>query len=88
MPAIMPKARLEMEPHGHPALVRRLGHLFGRKLGVDLPDVLTLALSSPAESILDVLADIDLDAVACLCVPLWAIPVADRQAVADLCQHP
>ncbi len=93
MPAILPKPRLENEPHGHPALVRRLGHLFGHKLGVDLPDVLTLALISPSQSIVDVLAgeglgDIDLDAVACLCVPLWAIPVADRPAVTALCQHP
>ncbi len=82
-----------MEPFGHPALVRRLGHLFGFKLGVDLPDVLTLALSSPSQSIMDVLdgeglGDIDLDAVACLCVPLWAISVADRPAVLDLCEHP
>lgn len=93
MPATLPKPRLEMEPQGHPALVRRLGHLFGHKLGVDLPDVLTLALSSPAESVQDVLAgeglaDIDLEALACLCVPLWAIPVVYRQAVADLCKHP
>ena len=70
------------------------GDLFEHKLGVEgLPDVLTLALSSPAESVLDVLAgeglgDIDLAAVACLCVPLSAIPAADRSAVTALCQHP
>ena len=57
----------------------------------DFTDILTLAAT--AETILDVLdgeglADIDLDAVVCLCVPLWAIPVADRQTVADLCKHP
>ncbi|PHQ82356.1 MAG: hypothetical protein COB65_09065 [Thalassobium sp.] len=49
--------------------------------------------TATAETILDVLdgeglADIDLDAVARLCVPLWEIPVADRQTVADLCKHP
>jgi len=47
MPAPMPKPRLEMDPHGHPALVRRLGHLFGHKQGVELPDVLTLACRRP-----------------------------------------
>ncbi|MEO1701518.1 MAG: hypothetical protein AAFR71_05640 [Pseudomonadota bacterium] len=72
MLAAMPKARLDMPPYDHPPLVGRVSHLFGHKLGLELPDVLTIAL----------------DAVACLCVPLWAIPVADRQAVADLCKHP
>lgn len=93
MPAAMPKARLDMPPHGHPPLLARVDHLFGHKLGVDLPDVLTVALSSPTESVLDVLAGeglagIDLDAVACLCVPLWAIPLEDRTTVAALCKHP
>ena len=93
MPATMPKPRLEMEPHGHPALVRRLGHLFGHKLGVDLPDVLTVALSSPAQSVMDVLTgeglgDLDLAAVAVLAVPLWALPADQRATVAALCEHP
>lgn len=93
MPAKMPKARIDMPPHGHPALVERVRHLLANKLGVDLPDVLTMALSSPAESVLDVLAgeglaDIDFATVPCLCVPLWAIPLADRPTVADLCKHP
>jgi len=49
-----------MEPDGHPALVRRLGHQFGHKLGVvELPDVLTLALSSPSQSIADALAFVE-----------------------------
>jgi len=80
-----------MEPDGHPALVRRLGHQFGHKLGVvELPDVLTLALSSPSQSIADALAgewlgDIDLAAVA---VPLWALPADQRSTVAALCEHP
>ncbi len=44
-----------------------------------LPDVLIVALSSPAQSIMEILTgeglgDIDLDAVAVLAVPLWAIP--------------
>jgi hypothetical protein len=93
MPAKMPKARIDMPPHGHPALAERVRHLLANKLGVDLPDVLTVALSSPAQSVLDVLAgeglaDIDLDAVACLCVPLWVLPADLRPTVADLCKHP
>lgn len=82
-----------MEPHGHPALVRQFGHLFVHKLGVELPDVLTLALSSPTQSFLDVLAgeglaNIDLDAVAVLAVPLWAILATDRAEITRLCKHP
>ena len=34
------------------------------------------------------LGDLDLDAVAVLAVPLWALPVADRPTVAGLCEHP
>ncbi|RKF17017.1 hypothetical protein D6850_05705 [Roseovarius spongiae] len=68
-------------------------HLFGHRLGVDLPDVLTLAMSSPSQSVMDVLTgeglgDLDLAAVAVLTVPLWALPVADRPTVAALCEHP
>ncbi|MEL6167650.1 MAG: hypothetical protein AAFR35_03100 [Pseudomonadota bacterium] len=93
MPAKMPKARIDMSPHGHPALAERVRHLLANKLGADLPDVLTVALSSPSESVIDVLAGeglagIDLEAVACLCVPLWAIPLEDRPTVAALCKHP
>jgi len=93
MPVTMPKARLEMEPHGHPVLTKRVQHMFGHKMGVELPDVLTLALLSPAQSIDPTLAaegldDLDLDAVAILAVPLWAIPVEDRPTVAAMCQHP
>lgn len=93
MPATMPKPRLEMEPHGHPALAKRVQHLFGHKMGVELPDVLSLAVSSPAQSIEAALAaegfdDLDLDAVAVLAVPLWAIPLEDRPTVAAMCQHP
>ncbi|WP_375552087.1 hypothetical protein [Rhodophyticola porphyridii] len=45
------------------------------RLGVDLPDVLTVALSSLAQSVMDVLTgeglgDLDLDAEAVLAVPL------------------
>ncbi|MGV6849036.1 MAG: hypothetical protein ACWA5A_11740 [Marinibacterium sp.] len=93
MPAKMPKARIDMPPHGHPALAERVRHLLANKLGNELPDILTVALSDPAESVLDVLAgeglaDIDLDAVACLCVPLWVLPANLRPTVADLCKHP
>lgn len=68
-------------------------HLFGHRLGIDLTDVLTLALSSPSQSVMDVLTgeglgDLDLAAVAVLAVPLWALPVADRPTVAALCEHP
>lgn len=76
-----------------PSLPERVAHLFGHRLGVDLPDVLTLALSSPGQSIMDALSaeglgGIDLDAVECLCVPQWAVKSADRATVAALCQHP
>ncbi|MGR3545531.1 MAG: hypothetical protein ACU0DX_00260 [Roseovarius sp.] len=68
-------------------------HLFGHRLGVDLPAVLTLALSSPSQSVREVLTgeglgDLDLAAVAVLAVPLWALPVADRPTVVALCEHP
>ncbi|MEC3863435.1 hypothetical protein VK792_19315 [Mesobacterium sp. TK19101] len=93
MPAKMPKARIDMPPHGHPALAERVRHLLANKLGNELPDILTVALSDPAESVLDALAgeglaDIDLSLVAVLAFPLWAIPLADRPTVADLCKHP
>ena len=94
MPATMPKARLEMEPHGHPRrAVERLDHLFGHKLGVDLPDVLTIALDDPAVSLTDALSaeglgDLDLDNVAVLACPLWAIPATDRAEITRLCKHP
>ncbi|TCM84559.1 hypothetical protein EV216_11140 [Rhodovulum steppense] len=50
-------------------------------------------LSSPTQSVMDVLTgeragDLDLDAVACLCVPLWAIPANQRATVTALCEHP
>lgn len=85
--------RLSRAVAGLPSLVERVRHLFGHRLGVVLPDVLTLALSSPSQSVVDVLAGeglgvIDLAAVAVLAVPLWAIPVADRPTVAALCRHP
>lgn len=61
--------------------------------GVDLPDVLTVVLSSPAQSVMDVLTgeglgDLDLAAVAVLAVPLWALPADQRSTVASLCEHP
>lgn len=75
------------------SLMERVRHLFGRRLGVDLPDVLTLAMPSPSQSVIDVLTreglgDLDLAAVRVLAVPLWALPVADRLTVAALCEHP
>lgn len=56
-------------------------------------DVLTVALSSPAQSVMDVLTgeglgDLDLAAVAVLAVPLWALPADQRSTVAGLCEHP
>lgn len=93
MPAAMPKARLEMEPYGHGALVERFNHLFGHKMGVELPDLLTIALEDPAVSLTDALSaeglgDLDLDDVAVLACPLWAIPATDRAEVTRLCKHP
>lgn len=93
MPAAMPKPRLDMPPHGHPPLVGRVDHMFGHKLGVDLPDVLTIALDDPAVSLTDALTaeglgDLDLDDVAVLACPLWAIPADQRSTVAALCEHP
>ena len=35
--------RQEQPPYGHKPLVARVDHLFGHKLGVDPPDVLTIA---------------------------------------------
>jgi hypothetical protein len=61
----------------------------------DLSDVLTAALSSPAQSVLDVLTggglgdlDLDLAAVGVLAVTLWALPADQRPTVAALCEHP
>lgn len=93
MPSTMPKARLEMKPHGHPPLVERVDHLFGHKLGVELPDILTIALDDPAVTLTDALlaeglGDLDLDAVAVLACPLWAIPATDRAEVTRLCKGP
>lgn len=58
-----------------------------------MPDVLTVALSSPTQSVMDVLTgeglgDLDLAAVACLCVPLWVLPAAQQATVAAACEHP
>ena len=96
--AFAEKARgFGMEIHYHNrtrlAPADRVAHLFRHRLGVDLPDVLTVALSSPAQSVMDVLTgeglgDLDLAAVAVLAVPLWAIPVDQRATVARLCEHP
>ena len=71
----------------------RVAHLSRHRLGVDLPDVLTVALSSPAQSVMDVLTgeglgDLDLAAVAVLAVPLWALPADQWATVAGLCKHP
>jgi hypothetical protein len=93
MPAAMPKARLDTPPYGHGPLVGRVSHLFGHKLGVDLPDVLTIALDDPDVSLTDALTaeglgDLDLDDVAVLACPLWAIPATDRAEVTRLCKHP
>ena len=93
MPAAMLKTRLDMPPHGHPPLVGRVEHLFGHKLGIDLPDVLTIALDDPAVSLTDALSaeglsDLDLDDVAVIAVPLWAIPATDRAEITRLCKHP
>lgn len=91
---LLPKARLEMEPHGHPRrAVERVDHLFGHKLGVELPDVLTIALDGPAVSLTDALSaeglgDLDLDDVAVLALPLWAIPSTDRAEITRLCRYP
>ncbi|MGR3549626.1 hypothetical protein [Pseudooceanicola sp.] len=85
--------RIERVVDGLPSPTDRVAHLFGHRLGVDLPDVLTVALSSPAQSIMDVLTgeglgDLDLAAVAVLAVPLWALPADQRSTVAALCEHP
>ncbi len=85
--------RIERPVDGLPSPADRVAHLFGHRLGVDLPDVLTVALSSPAQSVMDVLTaeglgGIDLAAVAVLAVPLWALPADQRSTVAALCEHP
>ena len=85
--------RIERVVDGLPSPADRVAHLFGHRLGVDLPDVLTVALSSPVQSVMDVLTgeglgDLDLAAVAVLAVPLWAIPADQRSTVAALCEHP
>ena len=79
--------RIERPIDGLPSPADRVAHLFGHRLGVDLPDVLT------AQSVMDVLTgeglgDIDLAAVAVLALPLWAIPADQRATVASLCEHP
>ena len=85
--------RIERPVDGQPSPAERVAHLFGHRLGVDLPDVLTVALSSPAQSVMDVLTgeglgDLDLAAVAVLAVPLWALLADQRSTVAGLCEHP
>ncbi len=55
--------------------------------------MLTVVLSSPEQSVMDVLTgeglgDLDLAAVAVLAVPLWALPADQRSTVAGLCEHP
>ncbi|MEM7724548.1 MAG: hypothetical protein AAF376_19590 [Pseudomonadota bacterium] len=85
--------RIERPVDGLPSPADRVAHLFGHRLGVDLPDVLTVAMSSPAQSVMDVLTgeglgDLDLAAVAVLAVPLWALPADQRATVAGLCEHP
>ena len=85
--------RIERPVDALPSLAERVAHLFEHQLGVDLPDVLTVALLSPAQSVMDVLTGeglggIDLAAVACLCLPLWALPADQRATVAALCEHP
>ena len=55
--------------------------------------MLTVTLSAPAQSVMDVLTgeglgNIDLDAVAVLAVPLWELPADHRSTVAALCEHP
>ena len=92
-PAAMPMARLDMPPYGHLPLVGRKDHLLGHKLGVDLPDVLTVALGDPGVSLtaalsVEGLGDLDLDDVAVLACPLWAIPATDRAEVTRLCKYP
>jgi len=84
---------IERPVDGLPSPADRMAHLFGHRLGVDLPEVLTVALSSPAQSVMDVLTgeelgDLDLAAVVALAVPLWAIPADQRATVAALCEHP
>lgn len=67
--------RLERTTDGPPSPADRVAHLFGHRLGVDLPEVLTLALDDPGLSLTDALSgegmsDIDLAAVAVVAVPL------------------
>jgi hypothetical protein len=86
-------ARLDVPPYGHPPLVGRVDHLLRHKLGVDLPDVLTIALDDPGVSLTDALSaegldDLNLDDVAVLAVPLWAISATDRAEIMRLCKHP
>ncbi|MGX9353937.1 hypothetical protein ACS3SW_01875 [Roseobacteraceae bacterium S113] len=93
MAAAMPKDRLDMPPHGHPPLVARADHQFGHKQGVDLPDVLAIALGDPGVGLTDAvtaegLADLDLDDVAVLACPPWAIPASERAEATLLCKHP
>jgi len=85
--------RIERPIDGLPSPADRVAHLFGHRLGVDLPDVLTVALSSPAQSVMDVLTgeglgDLDLATAAVLAVPLWALPADHRATVAGLCEYP
>ncbi|MCB1363197.1 MAG: hypothetical protein KDK02_03700 [Rhodobacteraceae bacterium] len=85
--------RLERTTDGLPSPVERVRHLFGHRLGVDLPDVLTIALDDPGVSIMGVLTgeglgDLDLAAVALIACPLWALPADQRSTIAGLCEHP
>ena len=82
--------RLERAIDDLPSPADRVAHLFG----LDLPGVLTVALSSPAQSVMDVLtggkglATLILPPVAVLAAPLWAIPANQRATVAGLCEYP
>lgn len=81
---------MERERQAEPGAADRLAHLFVHRMGVGLPDVMTLALHSPAQSIREALeagglGDLDLEAVAVLAAPMWAYTAADRSRVAALC---
>lgn len=47
--------RIERPVDDLPSAAERVAHIFGHQLGVDPPDVLTVALSSSAQSAMDVL---------------------------------
>lgn len=91
LPRAFGASRMERERQAEPGAADRLSHLFQHRMGVDLPDVMTVALTSPAQSVREALeaedlGDIDLAAVAVLAAPPWAYTAADRFRVALLCQ--